>query len=91
MTDQLPDLGALLTRTLQERALGAPEPAGLADRARREARQVRRRRAATAVAVLALVVTASCFPRRSAAGGRGAAGPAVPDVDLVAPRGARTA
>ena len=91
MTDQQPDLGALLTRTLQERAFDAPHPAGLADRARREARQVRRRRTLTAVAVLALAVTTILLPQ-VVPGPRTAAPPAhqLPDVDLVTPAGART-
>jgi hypothetical protein len=91
VTDQQPDLGALLTRTLQERALDAPHPAGLADRARREARQVRRRRTLTAVAVLALAVTTILLPQ-VVPGQRTATPPAhqLPDVELVAPAGART-
>ena len=92
MTDQLPDLGALLTRTLHEHAAGAPDPAGLADRARREAGRVRRRRAATAVTVLALVAVGVLLPQ--AVGGRRTTAPPahrVPTVDLVAPPGARTA
>ena len=70
MTDQLPDLGALLTRTLHEHAVGAPDPAGLADRARREpagsvvAGPQRRWRC------WPWSLSASCFPRRSVAGGR---------------------
>jgi hypothetical protein len=91
VTDDLPDIGALLTRTLHERAREVPDSAGLADRARREAGQVRRRRLATGAGALALVVMAVLLPQ-AVGGQRLTAPPAqrVANVDLVTPPGART-